>query len=296
MIPSLIRFCPWLDRRGRLSPLRTLTFAGLFVPGLDIGWRLYAGLLGANPLESAIHLSGLWAIRFLFISLTLTPLTQLSATPRFIEVRRMVGVAACAYAFGHLGLYAAQQSFDLARVVSEIVHRIYLTIGFAALLGLGVLTATSTDAMVKRLGAKRWRQLHKLAYLIGLIATVHFFLQAKLEVKEPTIMFGLLAWLMGYRLLRPFFAVRGWGLAGASAGLALLAGLATALGEALYFNLKTGVAMARVLGVNLSAVAGLRPGPLVALIALSLVILALALRLALNPARLPSRAGPASRG
>lgn len=273
---ALTIFCPWLDRRGRFSPLRAVVFVALFVPGGDIAFRLYEDLYGANPLEAAIYASGLWAIRFLFISLAISPLMQISATPRFIEVRRMVGVAAFAYAFAHLGLYAAQQAFDLAKVASEIIHRFYLTIGFVALLGLAVLAATSTDGMVKRLGAKRWGQLHRLVYLIGLIAAVHFFLQAKLDVKEPTIMFGLLLWLMVYRVVRARLRLKGWPLVGWAAGLAIPVGIIIAFAEAFYFNLKTGVPLARVLGVNLSAMAGLRPAVLVAMIVLYFVIMACA--------------------
>ena len=86
--------------------------------------------------------------------------------------------------------------------------RIYLTIGFAALLGLSALAATSTDGMVRRLG-RRWQTLHRLVYLIALLAVIHYWMQSKLEIWEPTIMAGIYLWLMGYRLLARRLAVRG---------------------------------------------------------------------------------------
>src|SRR5581483_9687902 len=143
---------------------------------------------------------GLWTIRFIFLALAVTPLRAVLQWPRLILVRRMVGVAAFAYVLVHFGLYITQEAFDLAKVASEILLRIYLTIGFVALLGLAALAATSTDAMVRRLG-RRWQRLHRLVYAIALLAVVHYWMQAKLEVWEPTVMAGIYTWLMGYRAL-----------------------------------------------------------------------------------------------
>src|SRR4029077_12626360 len=127
------------------------------------------------------------------------------------------------------------QKFDLVKVASEIVLRIYLTIGFAALLGLVVLASTSTNGAVRRLG-RRWQILHRLVYLIALLAVVHFWMQSKLEIWEPTIMAGIYISLMGYRLLACFLAVRGrlplvW-----VGALGIGAAAMTALGEAAYFS------------------------------------------------------------
>src|SRR4029077_8050886 len=110
-----------------------------------------------------IHLTGKWTIRFLLLSLLITPLMRGARYPKFVVVRRMVGVAAFAYATAHLGLYIVDQHYDLLHVASEIAQRFYLTIGFVAWLGLATLAATSTDAMIRRLGA-RWSALHKLVY------------------------------------------------------------------------------------------------------------------------------------
>jgi sulfoxide reductase heme-binding subunit YedZ len=268
---------PWTDRGGRLVPLKALVFAGLFLPGLWTAAAFALGELGARPMTEAIHEIGLWAIRFLFLSLAVTPLRQLWRWPRLVSVRRMLGVAAFFYAAIHLGLYAADQAFNLPKVVSEIALRFYLTIGFAALLGLAALAATSTDGMMRRLGGKRWRRLHQLVYLIGIVASVHFFLQSKANVAEPTVMAGLGAWLLAWR-------VRAWTHDGearrpaaASALLALAAAAATALGEAGYYWIKMGVDPLLVLNTNLSLQAGLRPAMVVVLI-LAGVTVAAALR------------------
>ena len=254
---------PWRDFSGRFSPLKLAVFVALFGPAL---WTLMAfelGWLGPRALNEAIHRIGLWTIRFLFIALAITPLRQILQWPRLLLVRRMVGVAAFAYAFTHLTLYTADQMFDLAKVATEIVLRIYLTIGIVAVLGLAALAATSTDAMIKRLGARRWQLLHRIVYVIALLAVVHYWMQSKLEIWEPTIMAGVYIWLMGYRLLARFVGVRGRVPLPWVAGLAPIAAALTALGEAAYFRLAYGVDPMRVLDANLSLVTGIRPAPIV---------------------------------
>jgi DMSO/TMAO reductase YedYZ heme-binding membrane subunit len=152
-------------------------------------------------LNEAIHQLGLWTIRLIFLALAVTPLRHILQWSRLLVVRRMIGVAAFAYAIGHLGLYAADQAFDLAKIATEIALRIYLTIGFAAVLGLAALAATSTDGMIRRLGARNWQRLHRIVYAIALLAVVHYCMQSKLDLLEPMVMAGLYGWLMFYRVL-----------------------------------------------------------------------------------------------
>src|SRR5262249_46989050 len=245
---------PWRDFSGRFSPLKLAVFVALFGPAL---WTLMAfelGWLDPRAFNEAIHRIGLWTIRFLFIALAITPLRQILQWPRLLLVRRIVGVAAFAYASTHLTLYTADQMFDLAKVASEIVLRIYLTIGIIAVLGLAALAATSTDAMVKRLGPRRWQRLHRIVYVIALLATVHYWMQSKLEIWEPTIIAGIYTWLMGYRLLARFVGVRGRLSLAWVTGLAGIAAALTAVGEAAYFRLAYGVDPMRVLDANLSLV------------------------------------------
>lgn len=226
---------PWQNRGGSLSPLKLVVFVALFLPGAWTLIHLLNGTLGPRPITEAIHQTGLWAVRFLLISLAISPLRRILHWPRLVLVRRMIGVAAFAYALCHLLLYCWDQAFDLPHVASEIVRRIYLTIGFSGLLLLSALAVTSTDGMIRRLGGRRWRNLHRLVYAIGVIALVHYFMQSKLNVAEPVAAAGLFLWLMSYRLLGRFGregAVPAWGLL----LLAVGAGIATALGEAYYYT------------------------------------------------------------
>jgi sulfoxide reductase heme-binding subunit YedZ len=254
---------PWQDYNGRTSPLKLAVFLALFAPALWTVLSFFMGWLEPRPFNEAIHQFGLWTIRLIFLALAVTPLRQILQWPRLILVRRMIGVAAFAYAITHFSLYTADQMFDVAKVAGEIVHRIYLTIGFAAVLGLSVLAATSTDGMVRQLGGRNWQLLHRLVYLIALLAIVHFFMQSKLDLWEPTIMAGIYGWLMGYRVLARLLAVRGrlplvW-----VGALGIAAAVATAAGEAVYFRLAYGVAPLRVVAANWSLMTGLRPATIV---------------------------------
>ncbi len=278
---------PWRDNRGRLSPLKLLVFAALFVPG---AWTVFSyplGELGARPLNEAIHQFGLWGYRFLLIALAVTPFHRLLHWPLLVLVRRMLGVAAFTYVAIHFSLYVVDQAFDLGKVASEIVLRFYLTIGFIALIGLTALAATSTDAMVRRLGGRNWSRLQRTVYAIGILATIHYFLQRKLEIYEPTVTAGLFAWLMGYRILVRLHGESRLLPSGLIALLSLVAALATAAGEIAYFRLVMGIDPALILAADLSLDVGLRPCWVVLIVGAAVTIVA-ALRawLKRSPARL----------
>jgi len=253
---------PWKDYSGHTSPLKLAVLALLCGPAAWVMTAFAMGWLGARPTTEAIHQIGLWTIRLVFIALAITPLRAILQWPRLILVRRMVGVAAFCYAAFHLTLYTADQMFDLAHVAGEIVRRIYLTIGFAALVGLATLAATSTDGMVRRLG-RSWQRLHRLVYLIALLAVIHYCMQSKLDLWEPTIMAGIYAWLMGYRLLARRLAVRGRLPLGWILGLGVAAAVLTALGEAAYFAFAYHADPARVIAANWSLTLGVRPAAIV---------------------------------
>ena len=236
----------WQDPGGRLSPLRCAALALTCLPALWIIGQASVGLLGPRPLTAAIHLSGDWSIRLLWLTLFITPLRRLMDWPGIIAVRRILGLSAFAYAFVHLVLYVADLKWDLAKATSEIFQRIYLGIGFASLVGLGVLAATSRDSAVRRLGAEGWRALHRLVFPIAVLAVVHFFIQSKLKVSEPVLMAGLLVWLTGWRTLES----RRWSHAGGLLILSVLAALATMLIEVAWYGMFTGVAADRILTAN----------------------------------------------
>jgi len=249
---------PWHERNGEFSALKLAVFLALFAPGMWTLGSCVTGHLGARPLTEITHQTGLWTLRFLLISLAVTPLRRALYWPRLVLVRRMLGLAAFGYGLAHLATYIVDQSFDLSIVTAEIVHRIYLSIGFSALLLLAILASTSTDAMIRRLGGRHWRQLHQLAYGIAGLALVHYFMQSKLGFGEPLLMASLFGWSMAYRLI-------GW-LAGAESAvrswivvaLSLAAGLVTAMGEAIYVHVYFHAGIARVLAASLVWNAGSR--------------------------------------
>lgn len=258
---------PWTDRKGQFAPLKLIVFLALFGPVLWVGWQGWQGDLGPKPVNEAIHQIGSWTVRLLLLSLAVTPLRSIVHWPRLVDVRRMLGVAAMAYALLHFCLYIVDQGGDLWRVASEIVLRIYLTIGFVALLGLVALGVTSTDGMVRRLGAVRWNRLHRTIYLLTVLSLVHSFLQSKVDVTEPVLMTGLFLVLMGHRALHK----RGLRGMVPLAGLAIACAILTALIEAGWYAAKTGVDAGRVLAANLTIDISMRPSMWVLLAALALV-------------------------
>lgn len=246
---------PWLERNGRFSPFKCAVFIGTLLPGFWIAGNWALDMLGPKPVTEAIHETGEWTIRLLLISLAITPLRRVLQWPRLIVVRRMVGVSALAYVLAHLTLYALDNHFDLAFVASEIVLRIYLTIGFVALLGLAVLGATSTDSALRKLG-KRWQPLHRIVYGIAVLGILHFFMQSKIDVTEATLMAGLFWLLMGWRLMARWANPPGFFLL---VGLAVAGAALTVLTEAAWYYFATGVPVERVLLANLSFSYSIRP-------------------------------------
>ena len=236
----LRKFQIWRDRRGMLSWLRVATLALLLTPlGIAL-WNADAIVHGARPLNDVIHRAGFWMLMFILTTLAITPLRRITRFGQLIDVRRMLGVGAFLYGVTHISLYAADQMFDLVKVASEIVQRIYLVIGFTALIGLATLAATSTDAMVRRLGGLRWQRLHYAVYVIGVLALIHYFQQTKADVSVPTFTAGVFTWLMGYRIVVKLWKVRGElstpALLGLSIAVAALTFLAEAIGIAIVFN------------------------------------------------------------
>jgi sulfoxide reductase heme-binding subunit YedZ len=230
----------WRDRRGRVSWLRVATLAFLLLPVAIALWDFDAIVHGARPINDVIHRAGFWMLTFLLTTLAISPMRRITRFGSLIDVRRMLGVGAFLYGVAHISLYAADQMFDLGKVASEIVLRVYLLIGFTALLGLATLAATSTDAMVRRLGAKRWQSLHMMIYGIAILALIHYFQQTKADVSVPTFTAGVLTWLMGYRIVVRLWKVRGelptLALVVLSFVVAALVFISEAIGIALTFN------------------------------------------------------------
>jgi methionine sulfoxide reductase heme-binding subunit len=257
----------WRDASGRLSALRMAVLVLLFVPWAiatyDFNFNPVA--VGARPLNNVIHRTGYWALIFLMMALAVTPLRRIGRFNQLVDVRRMIGVGAFVYAACHILLFVADQMFDLWKVASEIALRLYLTIGFVALIGLTVLAVTSTDGMVRRLGGKRWQRLHNVIYAIGLLVLIHYFQQTKADVAVPTFAAGLFTWMIGYRLLIKLRKVRDepppWMLLALSVAVAALTFAAEAIGIGIVFH----VSPLRVLqtALDFDDLTMIRPGWLV---------------------------------
>lgn len=273
------------DRSGRLSLLKILSFLLLTAPAAWLAWRAASHDLGPLALTEALHVTGQWAVRFLLVTLALTPLQRLFRWNRLALVRRMFGVGTFLWAAAHLTLYLASIRFDAALALHEVATRHYLTIGFAALAGLALLAATSTDAMLARLGAW-WKRLHRLVYAVAALALLHFFMQAKIDTSEAALMAGTFLTLMLYRLVIRLRLTIGPAVL---ASVAAAGAAATALTEAAWYGLATRIDPWRVLQANLHPAAGLRPALLVLIGALAVGLLREVMQ------RLPSpggRSGP----
>ena len=155
-----------------------------------------------------------------------------------------------------MSLYTIDSRLDLGFVAHETLVRIYLTIGFTAILGLVALAVTSTDGMIKRMGGKAWNRLHQLIYVIAPLAILHYYLQSKVDVTQPVLMSGFYFWLMGYRLMARFGPKQG--LLPLFA-LTVAAALLTALVEATWYGLATGIGWQRVILANLDFSYTIRP-------------------------------------
>ena len=170
-----------------------LPLARLFVLG-------FGGGLGANPIEFITHSTGTWTLVGLLVTLSVTPLRRLTGRADLIRYRRMLGLFAFFYAALHFMTYLwLDQFFDLSGIAKDIVKRPFITVGFAACVLLIPLAATSTHAMMRRLG-RRWQQLHRLVYLIASLGVIHYLWLVKKDLTQPLIFGAVLVLLLAMRL------------------------------------------------------------------------------------------------
>jgi sulfoxide reductase heme-binding subunit YedZ len=166
---------------------KPLLFMLCLVPVFSLVWNAFYGDLGANPVEAITHQTGDWALRFLLITLAISPLRQWFGLAVLMRFRRMLGLTVFFYACCHFMIWlVADHSFDFADMFEDIIDRPYITLGFSALLLLIPLAVTSNQAMVRRLG-KGWKKLHKLTYLIAILVILHFIWQVKADYLEAGI-------------------------------------------------------------------------------------------------------------
>jgi sulfoxide reductase heme-binding subunit YedZ len=249
----------WLDRRGRVSALRVVTLAVLLVPVAKVLYDASAIVHSARPINELIHRTGFWALVFLGVALAVTPFRRILRYGQLIDVRRMIGVAAFFYIAAHLSLFFADQSYSVAKFLTEIFSRVYLIIGIIAWIGLAVLAVTSTDAMVRRLGGLKWRRLHQIVYVISLLALIHYFQQTKADITVPIFVAALFGWLLLYRLVVWWRNVPELSTLGLLALTIFVAAL-TLVGEAVGISLVFPVSPWMVLESAFDFEVGIRPG------------------------------------
>ena len=181
---------------------KPVVFALCLLPGVLVVTDTFeiTGSLGANPIEEIQDRLGNWGLRFIMIALAVTPLRRLSGWNWLPRFRRMLGLFAFFYVLLHfLAWLILDQGVLWSAIVEDIVERPFITLGFAALLILTAMAATSTNGMRRRLG-KRWQQLHYGAYFAGILGVWHYWWQVKKDIQEPLIYAVILSILLGFRI------------------------------------------------------------------------------------------------
>ncbi|MFQ5936105.1 MAG: sulfite oxidase heme-binding subunit YedZ [Acidiferrobacterales bacterium] len=182
--------------------VKPVVFLLSLVPLALLVWDAAIDNLGANPIETIRRYTGDWTLRLLLVTLAVTPLRRLTGWNAVLRLRRMLGLYTFFYACLHFISYVwLDQSFILELIIEDLFERPYIMAGYASFLLLIPLAATSTNGMVRRLGAKRWQLLHRLVYVIGVAGIVHFFWLVKSDISRPVIYGTVLAVLLCYRLI-----------------------------------------------------------------------------------------------
>jgi sulfoxide reductase heme-binding subunit YedZ len=197
--------------------LKPVVFLAALGPGVYLTWAALTGHLGANPLSEYRNETGVWTLRFLCITLAVTPLRRLSGWNGIIRFRRMFGLFAFFYASLHFVSYVIFDRFAgldfpdgiaswttvrnlAASIVDDIYKRPYITMGFTAFLAMVPLAATSTAGMIRRLGGRRWQRLHRLIYLSAVAGVIHYWWLVKIDVRPPMTYGAIVALLLAVRL------------------------------------------------------------------------------------------------
>ena len=171
------------------------------VPLSLLGYDATRGQLGANPIEFFLRTTGVLTLVFIFITLSVTPLRKILSANQLIKYRRIFGLFAFFYGLVHLTTYFIfDRSSSLSGTVSDVIQRPFIAFGMLAFFLMVPLAVTSTNAMVKRLGGKRWQRLHRLIYVTAIFGVIHFWMIVKSDITYPALFGLVLAVLLGYRL------------------------------------------------------------------------------------------------
>ena len=180
---------------------KPVVFLICLVPLAALGWRALHGELTANPIEFITHATGDWTLRFLIFTLCVTPFRKILHLPELIRFRRMLGLFAFFYACLHFTTYIwLDKFFDLSEMWKDIAKRKYITVGFTAFLLLLPLAITSTTGWIRRLGGKRWQQLHRLIYFSAALGVIHYYWLVKSAIIRPLTYGAVVAVLLLWRL------------------------------------------------------------------------------------------------
>jgi methionine sulfoxide reductase heme-binding subunit len=180
---------------------KPVVFLLCVLPLAALGWRALHGGLTANPIEFITHATGDWTLRFLIITLCVTPFRKILHLPELIRFRRMLGLFAFFYACLHFTTYIwLDKFFDLSEMWKDIAKRKYITVGFTAFLLLIPLAITSTAGWIRRLGGKRWQLLHRLIYFSATLGVIHYYWLVKSAVIRPLTYGAIVAILLLWRL------------------------------------------------------------------------------------------------
>jgi len=180
---------------------KVLVFLVCLVPLGVLIWEAFNGGLGSNPTQFLEHATGDWTLRFVAITLSITPLRKLFRQPQLIRFRRMLGLFAFFYGCCHFAVYLTfDQVFDLHGIWADVIKRRYITVGFTGFVLMTPLALTSTAGWIRRLGGKRWALLHRAIYLTAIAGVIHYYWLVKSDVHLPLEYAAVMAILLGWRV------------------------------------------------------------------------------------------------
>lgn len=184
----------------QLAAIKSALFIVCLIPAFML-WRGFElDTLGANPIETITRSLGEWTLRFLLITLTVTPLRKYTGWHWLIRLRRMLGLFTFAYGLSHLLTYVwLDQFFDWEAIARDIIKRPFITVGFAALMLMLPLAVTSSNYAIRKLGGRRWQSLHRAIYPIAILGCVHFWWLVKKDVTWPLVYTVITVALLGIR-------------------------------------------------------------------------------------------------
>jgi len=185
-----------------ITGIKSVVFLSCLYPLIRLGWLAATDNLGANPIEFITRSTGTWTLVFLLLTLSVTPLRKLSGYHWLIRLRRMLGL----FAFFHVCLHFVtyiwlDQFFEFMEMMRDVIKRPFITVGFISFVLLIPLALTSTSGMIRRLGGRRWQQLHRLVYLAAIGGVIHYLWLVKADQREPLIYGSVLTVLLGYRIV-----------------------------------------------------------------------------------------------